>query len=656
MFNVNDYKISRALVALEREVNYLNAKTEIVNTTLIKKEIKDDFIANDIKFEITFNEGNELDRNYNRICFGQVQSTEGEAHGMFVGINIEGYTIYSTDGKQIEYGPIKANDTNYQDICYGNNIFIVTGNRTYTSDDGIVFNGTDINGLLVNDMCYGKVLNTQNPYNIYLGVGNNCNYWWSKDDLNFTNDYMIGTSGDFVSICYGNGIFVAVAMYTIMWARDETGFKSCETDVNRIRWTDVCYGNGLFVVVSRDGWSGYSTDGSIYTLQELHGMWKKICYGEVQSAEGEVHEMFIAIDNENYAYSTDGKNFEYGKIGIKNVEWEDMCYGNGVFLLIGKVTGTDKSKYACITVNKLTAKSFALKNQVYTKEECDEKFGPDSSQSELYSYVEELSIRLNIGFVMDYAGIRLDCGKAFGIELDSNDKSCIAFTGYGGVLKMLRVSSTGSFLGNLMIFNIDEHNNIDITLYENAKLKINGSNVLTEDSQSQQSHTITHLCPVDENEDINSFMIGTPVYMTGNVYVKQNNRWNKSVSTDSIDCIPSVKTSGTWREYLGICTHILPKSKENNQSNINENHDENEILSRSCGEIKFASHGDYMIKVSNSSEFKIGDIIYLNENGEGKLEFKVLTEDVVLTAKINKLTIGTVTGIINETTLSVFKE
>ena len=161
MFNVNEYKISRALVALESEVNYLNAKTDTVNTTLIKKEIKDDFIANDIKFEITFNEGNELDQNYNRICFGKVQSTEGETHGMFVGINTEGYTIYSTDGKQIEYGPVKANDTNYKDICYGNNIFIVTGNITYTSDDGIVFNGTDINGLLVNDMCYGKVLNTQ---------------------------------------------------------------------------------------------------------------------------------------------------------------------------------------------------------------------------------------------------------------------------------------------------------------------------------------------------------------------------------------------------------------------------------------------------------------------------------------------------------------
>ena len=466
---------------------------------------------------------------------------------------------------------------------------------------------------------------------------------------------MIGTSGDFVSICYGDGIFVAVAMYTIMWARDETGFKRCETDVNRIRWTSVCYGNGLFVVVSRDGWSGYSTDGNIFTLQELNGMWKKICYGEVQSTEGEAHGMFIAIDNEDYAWSTDGKKFEYGKIGIKNVEWEDMCYGNGVFLLIGKVTGTDKSKYAYITVNKLTAKSFALKDQVYTKKECDEKFGPDSSQSELYSYVEGLSQRLEVGLIMDYEGIRLGPGYMFGIGTEY-DKSCISFTGYGGTLQMMRVSGTGSYLGTLIDMHLDSSNNIDLILYENAKLKINGSNVLTEDNQSQQSHTITHLCPVDESENINSFVIGTPVYMTGNVYVKQNNRWNKSMSTDSIDCIPSVKTSGTWREYLGICTHILPKSKEDSQSNINEIPTENETLSRNYGEIKFASHGDYMIKVSNSSEFKVGDIIYLNENGEGKLEFKVLTEDVVLTAKINKLTVGRVTGIIDKTTLSVFKE
>ena len=190
--------------------------------------------------------------------------------------------------------------------------------------------------------------------------------------------------------------------------------------------------------------------------------------------------MFVAVGNNKCAYSIDGKTF----IDISfEGDWYSICYGSDKFVTVGLFEIT---KYA--ESKSITAKSFALKDQVYTKEESNEKFAP-----------------------------------------------------------------------------------------------------------KEQSHTITHLCPVDESEDINSFVIGTPVYMTGNVYVKdkQNNRWNKSMSTDSIDCISSVKTSGTWKEYLGICTHILPKSKEDNQPNINESlsqkHDENEVLSRNCGEIKFAS-------------------------------------------------------------------
>ena len=39
-------------------------------------------------------------------------------------------------------------------------------------------------------------------------------------------------------------------------------------------------------------------------------------------------------------------------------------------------------------------------------------------------------------------------------------------------------------------------------------------------SELQQSMTITHLAPIDEQLDINSFIVGAPVYMTGKVYIK----------------------------------------------------------------------------------------------------------------------------------------
>ena len=160
----------------------------------------------------------------------------------------------------------------------------------------------------------------------------------------------------------------------------------------------------------------------------------------------------------------------------------------------------------------------------------------------------------------------------------------------------------------------------------------------------QQSMTITHIAPIDEECSINNFNIGTPVYMTGKVYVKdwKNEIWNKSTINDSIDCISSVKSIGSWKEYLGICTHILSESKEN------------EVLNHKYGEIKFATHGDYLVKVSDSSKFNIGDTIYI-DFGENISEIKILTEDVSLNTKIQRTIIGIITSILDNNTVSVFK-
>ena len=134
------------------------------------------------------------------------------------------------------------------------------------------------------------------------------------------------------------------------------------------------------------------------------------------------------------------------------------------------------------------------------------------------------------------------------------------------------------------------------------------------------------------------FIIGAPVYMTGNVYTKdwKNKIWNKSSINDSIDCISSVKTNGTWKEYLGICTHVLS------------------TVSHNYNEIKFATHGDYLVKVPDSNDFNVGDTIYIDFE-ENNPKIKILTEDMPLNTKIQRTTIGIITSILNKTIVSVFK-
>ena len=148
---------------------------------------------------------------------------------------------------------------------------------------------------------------------------------------------------------------------------------------------------------------------------------------------------------------------------------------------------------------------------------------------------------------------------------------------------------------------------------------------------AQSNTTITHYSPIESSVNtITDFVIGAPVYMTGKVYHREDSKWVPSTEADTTDCICSVKTTGTWKEYVGICVRI----------------DE----ANSC--ITFATHGDYMVKVEDSSCYSIGDEVFI-DNADNKL--KILTGETAITSKINRMTVGIITGIINGSTLAVFK-
>ena len=149
---------------------------------------------------------------------------------------------------------------------------------------------------------------------------------------------------------------------------------------------------------------------------------------------------------------------------------------------------------------------------------------------------------------------------------------------------------------------------------------------------TQSNTTITHYSPIESSmNSVSDFVVGSPVYMTGKVYKHVGDEWKPSTADDTTDCICSVKTSGTWKEYVGICVRIDDKNK--------------------C--ITFASHGDYICKVNDSSCYSIGDEVFI-DNEDNKL--KVLSGETAITSKIKRMTVGIITSIIDERTLAVFKE
>ena len=113
------------------------------------------------------------------------------------------------------------------------------------------------------------------------------------------------------------------------------------------RWLSICYGNGKFVAVGNNRKAAYSTDGVTWheTSMPSYEKWAKVVCGE---------DKFVALSFSNIAYSTDG--ITWSSVAAPSTtnsshSWSDLAYGNGVFVITARSsTGSNPtSDYAYST-------------------------------------------------------------------------------------------------------------------------------------------------------------------------------------------------------------------------------------------------------------------------------------------------------------------
>ena len=176
------------------------------------------------------------------------------------------------------------------------------------------------------------------------------------------------------------------------------------------------------------------------------------------------------------------------------------------------------------------------------------------------------------------------------------------------------ISTTGSttqmiFDNNGTTFNRPAYFMYDVDI--KGKLKTNGSN------------TITHLAPIEGNS---TFTIGSSAFMSGKVYKRINDEWISSTPDDRTDCICSVVNAGNHKSFVGVVVSI-----------DEENHS-----------LTFASQGDFMFNVDDTSLYEIGDVILYDGC--------ILEDDLTVTSKLHQSIVGKITSIIDEHTLAVFRD
>ena len=358
----------------------------------------------------------------------------------------------------------------------------------------------------------------------------------------------------------------------------------------------------------------------------------------IESGTPEYHEYKIeywANDGKSSRGNTTGLNF----IADGNVMLSLNNFQNAV--VVPKIMNTNGVEYALKTdipeMNEVDLSGYVLKSEknIFDMTEAPIKlskwYGLDIK---FFNDREDMRVEINKSGTAD---LNLKFNKLHFENLEGDSTMNMSYSSF-----TVDTMNTQFSVRKNVIHLISSTNKVifQIGMYdtEECYMELGGQKVVTE-NQLQQSMTITHLAPIDEELDINSFVIGAPVYMTGKVYVKdwKNKCWNISTVNNTIDCISSVKTNGTWKEYLGICTHILPETRE----------------------IKFATHGDFLVKVDDSSTYGIGDTVYIEHVMRNNMNIpilKILSEDIPLTTKINRMTVGVVSSIIDSRTISVIRE
>ena len=156
---------------------------------------------------------------------------------------------------------------------------------------------------------------------------------------------------------------------------------------------------------------------------------------------------------------------------------------------------------------------------------------------------------------------------------------------------------------------------------------------------SRMNTTITHNAPITEGLD--NYEIGAPVFISGEVYNLKDGKY--TTETTPTDCIPSVKSTGTFKEFIGI---VVKKHPSGDKVTVGDVMKCDVVINQDT--IDFATHGDFYFKVSDVNNYEIGDIVLFDGN---KVDM-----DLKLTPKITSSIVGKVTGKVGTNMLTIFKE
>ena len=221
---------------------------------------------------------------------------------------------------------------------------------------------------------------------------------------------------------------------------------------------------------------------------------------------------------------------------------------------------------------------------------------------------------------------------SFGYLKDGSTEEGVALMKNATYIKLKHRDSTANYDWMLAV-----QNNHDLIFYSYSGARV--GYLSSSGSGGKINTTITHNAPIVES--LNNYEIGAPVFISGEVYNLKDGKY--TTETTPTDCIPSVKSTGTFKEFIGI---VVKKHPSGDKVTVGDVMKCDVVINQDT--IDFATHGDFYFKVSDVNNYEIGDIVLFDGN---KVDM-----DLKLTPKITSSIVGKVTGKVGTNMLTIFKE
>jgi hypothetical protein len=265
---------------------------------------------------------------------------------------------YSSTGSS--WTLISVDPDDWISVAFGNSLFVAVSNDSskpimYSSNGTTGWSTSNINGapnVTWTSICYGEPSGTPTfvAVSSYAGT-NNVMISTNMSSLGGSwTSYPIQNNIKLRSVCYGepssgNQTFVAVgesiAVYStdsgLNWTIINTGVVTLGT------WSSVCYGNGIFMAVGTN-LCMTSNDGSTWVQQNNipSGIWYSVCY-----ADNGTEQVFVVTDGNVYVTSADnGTSWTPSPSGgnTPTGEWLSIAYNPNLNYLASVSSNTNQNQ------------------------------------------------------------------------------------------------------------------------------------------------------------------------------------------------------------------------------------------------------------------------------------------------------------------------